>query len=170
MKIFNPTFLTALLFIVSCGAELNAVKNQSGKQGLVEVSGAELPRTIILVTNETTNDTKAYELDDTLNFERMDDLSEAEKKSLTESLKGEQISTQASVSGFSINLEDFDLPKKNSISWYYGRYPGFYGYRYGYRFPYNYGYGYRYGGFRYAYYRPYFGYGYGYRYTRPYYW
>ena len=167
VRILNFTFLAAALFMASCGTETNPTKDQSEDQNLVRVSGAELPKTIILITNENTNNVKAYEVNAQVSFESMKDLSEAEKNSLTQGLKGKEISTEAKKSELSVNMEDFDLPSRNTINWYYGGYPGFYAYRYGYRFPYSYGFGFRYGGFRFAYYRPYYGYAYGYR---NYYW
>lgn len=169
MKILNVSFLAAALLLLSCGSEINQAKYQDADQqnDLVQVSGRDIPKTIILVTNESTNEIKAYEVEANLNLEG---LSAAEKFKATADSRGKEISTKSVDSGFSVNVKDFDLPQKNAVNWFRFGYRGFYGYGYGYRFPYGYGFGYRYGGYRFSYYRPYYGYGYGYRYRNNYYW
>ena len=174
MKLINLFLIAAALTLGACGTELET-ETQTTQDQQVKVENAEVPKTIVLVENVETKEVKAYELEG--DFENFDaeNLTETQKYELAQKVGTNQIQTTPENEGFKINMDDdFDLPTKDTVNYYYRGYyrRGFYGYRYGYRFPYRYGYGYRYGGYRYGYYRPYYGYGYGYRYgyRYGYYW
>ena len=169
MKLTKIFIAATALFAIGCGSEPKTTNENISTNDLVEVSEAQLPKAVILVTNQETKEVRAFELDQDFSQSQLTDLSEDAKKAFTESLQGREISTKPNGNAFAIDVNNFDLPAKNTVNWFYGRYRGFYGYGFGYRFPYSYGYGFGYRGYLYGYYRPYYGYGFGYRYP-TYYW
>ena len=169
MRTCAKVIIAASLVLNACGLDL---QNEAEKtvEELTMVENASVPKAILVVTDETTNEEKSYEVDANLS----ENMTDAEKANLVETLKGREISNVESNEGFFLGADNIELPGKISTNGYrYGyRRPyrrgyrrSFYGYGYGYRFPYSYRYGYRYRRHTYRYYRPQYRHRYGYRYS-----
>lgn len=169
MRMPNTLIIAATLLVSACGVNS---ESDAGKvsQELTKVENAAVPKTILVVTDEETNEEKSYELD----ADYADNMTAADKAEMASSLEGKEISNSETASGFFLASDNLELPTKNAANWHRRGYRrgyrrayrrSFYGYGYGYRFPYSYSYGYRYNRYSYRYYRPQHRYSYGYRYN-----
>ncbi len=169
MRMPNTLIIAATLLVSACGVNSESDAGKVSEE-LTKVENAAVPKTIVVVTDEETNEVKSYELSSELS----ENMTEADKAEIAASLEGREISNSEDSNGFFLASDNLDLPSKNSANWYRRGYRrgyrrayrrSFYGYGYGYRFPYSYNYGYRYKRYSYRYYRPQYRYSYGYRYN-----
>lgn len=159
MKLISTIAIALLL--TSCGSENKKEVANNNSSELVEVEDVELPKAIVLITDLETKEVTAHEIDAELLEGKDDaDLTDAEKELLIAGIQSGEIPTKIQKEGFSLNEQEFAIPQKTSVQWFYGG--GFFGYGFGFRFPYAFGFGYPFGGFGYGFFRPAFGFGYGY--------
>ncbi len=169
MRMPSTLIIAAALLVNACGV---TSESDSGKvsEELTKVENVAVPKTIVVVTDEETNEVKSYEF----SSEVSKNMTESEKADVASSLQGKEISSSENSNGFFLDADNLELPTKNSANLHRRGYRrgyrrayrrGFYGYGYGYRFPYSYNYGYRYKRYSYRYYRPQHRYSYGYRYN-----